>query len=256
MSTIIEKYLAETQARIAEASTPERQKVIEQVAELCAAAIAEDRLVHTFGTGHGSFAPLEMFPRTGTCVGFHPIVETSLGNFSNIFGDFGLSQYRYLHTNEGFGRAILDSHHLISGDLLILFSHSGINNVIVDMALAAREQGLAVVGVTSVPHSSNAPARHSSGKRLFEVADFVIDTGVPINDASLYIDDFPYPVGPTSTVVASAVAHAIVVGTIEKLLERGETPYVMVNPNTADVALADEQNAKNLEETWRLFKLR
>ena len=33
-----------------------------------------------------------------------------------------------------------------------------------------------MIAVTSLPHSAASPSRHSSGKRLFELADIVIDT--------------------------------------------------------------------------------
>ena len=54
---------------------------------------------------------------------------------------------------------------------------------------------MSVIGVTSLPHSSVTPSRHSSGKRLFEVADMVVDTGIPPADAAIRIDGLDSPVG-------------------------------------------------------------
>ena len=115
---------------------------------------------------------------------------------------------------------------------MVLFSHSGINAVILDIALECKAHGMKVVGVTSLPHSTATASRHSSGKRLFEVADVVVDTGVPIADASLKIDGLEHPVGANSTSITIAIAHAIVSATAEKLVARGAKPMVMVNPNT------------------------
>jgi uncharacterized phosphosugar-binding protein len=115
---------------------------------------------------------------------------------------------------------------------------------------------MTVVGVTSVPHSSAVPARHSSGRRLFEEADVVIDTGVPLRDASVAVEGLEHPVGPTSTVLASAVAHAIVGETVQELVRLGVTPRVMVNPNTAGKAEANAINDGNYEELWRLLRAR
>ena len=103
-------------------------------------------------------------------------------------------------------------------DSIVLFSHSGVNAVILDIALGAKEKGLTVIGVTSLPHSSASPSRHSSGKRLFEVADVVIDTGASLSDASIRIEGLEAPVGANSTSVAIAIAHAIVSATAEKLV--------------------------------------
>lgn len=222
----------------------------------CARSIADDKLAFTFGTGHGSFAALECFPRTGTPVGFRPIVENAISNFHHVLGDQGAYQYRFLHAIEGFGRQILRAHRLDPGDTMVLFSHSGINAVILDMAIRAHEIGMTVVGITSVPHSSAVPARHSSGKRLFEEADIVIDTGVPLSDASIPVEGLEHPVGPTSTVLASAVAHAMVGETVQELVRLGVRPRVMVNPNTAGKEEANAINDGNYEELWRLLRSR
>ena len=233
-----------------------QREAIEAAGRACARSIANDGLAFTFGTGHGSFAALECFPRTGTPVGFRPIVESAIANFHHVLGDQGAYQYRFLHALEGYGRAILRAHRLDPGDTMVLFSHSGINAVIMDMALGAHELGMTVVGVTSVPHSSAVPARHSSGKRLFEEADIVIDTGVPLRDASVPVEGLEHPVGPTSTVLATAVAHAMVGETVQELVRLGVEPFVMVNPNTAGKEDANRANDANYEELWRRLRSR
>ncbi len=108
----------------------------------------------------------------------------------------GARQYRFIHAQEGYGKAILKSHQLDDADTMILFSHSGINAVIMDIAMECKARGIGLIGVTSLPHSSATPSRHSSGKRLFEVADVVIDTGIPLADAAIRIDGLEAPVGP------------------------------------------------------------
>jgi uncharacterized phosphosugar-binding protein len=229
---------------------------IERAAEACARSIAEDKLVFSFGTGHGALPALEMFPRTGTIVGFRPIVESTMISFHRVWGDMGARQYRFIHAVEGYGKAILRSHQLDPGDSIVLFSHSGVNAVILDIALGAKEKGLTVIGVTSLPHSSASPSRHSSGKRLYEVADVVIDTGASLSDASIRIEGLEAPVGPNSTSVAIAIAHAIVSATAEKLVLRGVQPFVMVNPNTAGKEAANLANDRNYDELWRRLKAR
>ena len=143
--------------------------------------------------------------------------------------------------------AILRSHRLDPDDAMILSSHSGVNAVILDIATESKSRGLTVIAVTSLPHSSATPSRHSSGKRLFEVADVTIDTGVPIADAALRIEGLDHPVGANSTSVTIAIAHAIVAATAEKLVARGIAPMVMVNPNTAGREAANRQNDANCE---------
>ena len=229
---------------------------IRAAAEICADAILDDKLVFTFGTGHGSFAAMEMFPRTGTVTGFRPIVESTMISFHRVLGDGGARQYRFIHGQEGYGEAILSAHQLDPGDAMLIFSHSGLNAVTLDMAVGAKSRGMKLIGVTSIPHSSSTPSRHSCGKRLFELADVVIDTGVPKGDAGIDIEGLEYRVGATSTSIAIAIGHAINAATAEIMIERGHEPFVMVSPNTAEKAEANRINDRNYTELWRRLKSR
>jgi uncharacterized phosphosugar-binding protein len=229
---------------------------IDAAAEICAETIINDRLVFTFGTGHGSFAAMEMFPRTGTVTGFRPIVESSMISFHRVLGDGGARQYRFIHSREGYGDAILSSHQLLPGDAMLIFSHSGLNAVTLDIAVGARERGMKLIGVTSVSHSSSTPSRHSSGKRLYELADVVIDTGVPKGDAGLEIEGLKGRVGATSTSIAIAIGQAINAATAQKMMDKGYEPFIMVSPNTTEKAAADVQNDRNYAELWRRLKMR
>ena len=254
-SSLIDRYFGSLAERLETVRTTQAT-AIEAAAGHCADSIAAGKLAFTFGTGHGALPALETFPRTGTVVGFRPIVESTMISFHHVWGDMGARQYRFIHAQEGYGTAIMRSHQSDPADTMILFSHSGINAVILDIALDCKARGLKVIAVTSIPHSSATPSRHSSGKRLFEVADVVIDTGIPKADAALKIDGLEHPVGASSTSVTIAIAHAIVSTTAEKLVERGVTPYVMVNPNTTGKEAANRQNDENYEELWRRLKAR
>ena len=194
MATLIDRYFETLIERLQQVKTSQAA-AIDVAAEVCADSIAREKLVFTFGTGHGALPALETFPRTGTIVGFRPIVESTMISFHRVWGDMGARQYRFIHAVEGYGRAILRSHRLDPADTMVLFSHSGINAVILDIAIASKELGLKVIGVTSLTHSWAAPSRHSSGKKLFEVADVVIDTCAALADAALKIEGLGEPVG-------------------------------------------------------------
>ena len=224
---------------------------LRQAAEQCAASIGAGKLVHLFGTGHGSFPALEAFPRSGSLVGFHPIAELPITLIHHVFGDMGVPQYRFLHRQEGYGRAILEGHRLDPADSLVLFSHSGINPVVLDMALMAKEKGLKVIGVTSLPHSSATASRHSSKKKLFEVADIVIDTGAPLGDASVRIEGLQDPVAAVSSMLVMTVVDAMIAETARILVERGTPPHVEVNLNLPREGSARAQNDAGYAELWR-----
>ena len=177
-------------------------------------------------------------------------------SFHRVWGDMGARQYRFIPAAEGYGKAILHSHRLDAADTMVLFSHSGINAVILDIAIACKEFGLKVVRVTSLSHSKAVPSRHSTGKRLFEVADVVVDTGAALPDTALKIEGLEDPVGANSTSVTIAIAHAIVVATAEKLVARGITPMVMVSPNTTGREAANKKNDANYEAMWQRLAAR
>lgn len=255
MNDIVTRYFGSLTERLQRVADTQGA-AITQAAEICAESILNDKLVFTFGTGHGSFAAMEMFPRTGTVTGFRPIVESSMISFHRVLGDGGARQYRFIHGREGYGTAILASHQLDAGDAMLIFSHSGLNAVTLDIAVGAKERGMKLIGVTSVPHSSSTPSRHSCGKRLYELADVVIDTGVPKGDAGIAVGDSEHRVGATSTSIAIAVGQAINAATAEIIVEAGREPYIMVSPNTTEKAAADVQNDRNYAELWRRLKMR
>lgn len=255
MSTMPRRYLQTLLDRL-NGVMQTQCEAIEAAAEACAKSIMDDKLVFTFGTGHGSFAAMEMYPRTGTVTGFRPIVESSMISFHRVLGDAGARQYRFIHSQEGYGRAIFDSHQTDPGDTMLIFSHSGLNAVTLDIALAAKEKGMTLIGVTSIPHSSSTPSRHSCGKRLFEIADVVIDTGVPRGDAGIEIPGVNGRTGATSTSVAIAIGHAINSTTAEIVAAAGHDPYLMVSPNTTEKEAATRQNDRNYEELWRRLRMR
>ncbi|MFE0739393.1 SIS domain-containing protein, partial [Streptomyces sp. NPDC058855] len=48
-------------------------------------------------------------------------------------------------------------------DLFVVISNSGVNSVIVEMALHAKKQGHKILAVTSLTHTRAVPAGHASG---------------------------------------------------------------------------------------------
>src|SRR5215218_8438089 len=156
---------------------------IERAAEICAQTIAGDGLVHLFGTGHSRVFVEEMFPRHGSFPGFHPIVELSLTFHNLVVGSNGQRQAMFLEHVEGFGQVILRNFVFSAPDCFLLFSNSGINEVVIDVALEARRLNMPVIAVVSVEHCTASPANHSSGKKLTDIADILIDNCTPAGDA-------------------------------------------------------------------------
>jgi uncharacterized phosphosugar-binding protein len=145
----------------------------------------------------------------------------------------------------GLGKIIFDSNPIGEGDLLILHSVSGRNAVPVEMALCARERGVKTVCITNLRYSRAVAARHPSGKRLFEVCDIVIDNGGETGDAAVTIDGLPEKIGPTSTAVGAALLNAVVIDAVNRMIEDGVVPPVLMSANLDG---GDEHNARIFQE--------
>src|ERR687885_229730 len=172
---------------------------IRAAAALMADSIAAERWVHTFGCGHATIPVEEMYPRIGGYVGFHPMVELPLTFFTRVTGEMGIHQFLFLERAEGYGQAIMKSYAFDPRDTMWIFSHTGINNVNIDVALRAKELGMRVVATGSAAQAAGSMTRHPSGKALFELADVVIDTRVPGGDSSVPLAGHADNVGPIST---------------------------------------------------------
>lgn len=219
---------------------------IERAAEVCADAIASGGLVHLFGTGHSRMPVEEMFPRYGSYPGFHPMVELSSTFHTQVVGTNGQRQAMFIERVEGLAEVILANFRLAPPDAMIVFSASGLSANSIEMAIGARHRGLPVVAVTSLAQSAAATPTHSSGSRLCDHADVVIDLGTPIGDALVAIDGLATPVGPGSSVAGVAVVNEIKVRTARLLVARGGMPPVL----TSGSVVGNEESARLFDAAY------
>lgn len=203
-------------------------ELLETVARRCAQTIADDGFVHLFGSGHSNLPVLDAFPRYGSFVGFDPLVDPRL-LWHAVLGSGGVPEMLWIERAEGYVENFLRYRPLNPGDVLIAYSHSGNNAATIEAVEHARAHGLFTVGVTSLANADR-PAVHSRGKRLAELCDVVIDTGVPAPDAAVAVDGWPVPIGPLSTVIACAITHEIITRTAAALARVGRTLPTFVAP--------------------------
>lgn len=213
---------------------------ISTAAEICANAIGSGGLVHLFGTGHSRIPVEEMFPRYGSYPGFNPIVELSMTFHTQITGANGQRQAMYIERVEGLAEQILANFAFGKSDAMMIYSSSGSTAVPIEMAIGAHERGLPVIAVTSVAHSAATASGHSSGTRLMDHADVVIDLGTPPGDSLIEIDGPESRVGPGSTVSNIAITNEIKVQTAELLAARGALPPVL----TGSAVVGPERSAE------------
>lgn len=195
---------------------------VDQIAAKVQASLRDDGVLHVFGTGHSQLVALELAGRAAGLAGVNAIADPAL---SPMRGQRAAATERLA----GYGSVILDAEDLRAGEVLIVVSNSGINPVPIDVALGAKERGLFVAALVSVEHSRATAPRHPSGKRLFDVADAVLDIGTPVGDGALTVGDVG--VGPLSTVVSAAILHALICRVAELLAADGDDVGVLVSQN-------------------------
>src|SRR6516225_3401344 len=229
-----------------------QQDNIRRAASLMAKSIAAGRWVHTFGCGHATIPVEEMYPRIGGFVGFHPIVELPLTFFTRIVGEMGVRQFVFLEQVEGYGDRIMDGYDFDKRDTMWIFSHSGINAVNIDVALRARAIGMKVVVCGSEAGFRDKPTRHSSGKKLFEIADVVVDNCTDAVDASVVLKNHQDRIGPVSTIAFVTLVWMIITTAAEELAERGVHLFIHPSHNVPGDTTAHER----LDAALREYKTR
>jgi len=220
------EYFDKTTALLAELRTHELAH-IEAAAEVCANSIAQGGLVFLFGNGHSRMMCEEMTPRQGCFPGFVAMVELALSNHANIVGMNGLRAPLFLEKYEGYAEEILKGFHFGPHDAFIVISTSGIRPVVVEMAMGARRRGLPVIAICSRRHSDRSVAAHSSGTKLVDAADIVIDNHCPPGDCVLELEGLDWRTGPTSTVTGAMIVNMIRCEVARRLLARGHEPVLL-----------------------------
>jgi len=247
-------YLARCSELIARVE--EQIPAIKQAADWFAETILAGRMVHLFGSGHSRILVEEMWPRYGSFPGFNPIVELSLSFHNLVVGANGQRQAMFLENVSGLAERILRNFDLSEQDCALVASSSGCNIVPIEMAECFQKRKIKVVAIISRAHSEASRSRHSSGKKLQNFTDIVLDTGAPIGDAMVKVPGLETPVAPGSTVGGCMLINSIKAEVAARLTIAGQPPKVL----TAGAIVGSERATELFESAYdehahRLAKL-
>ena len=213
-----------------------QQDKIQQAAEMIADLIARDGILYILGSGHSLMVGAEAYHRAGGLAPVDIIHDKSFGRAERC---------------EGYAKQLLDWYDPPAGSVVVIISNSGRNALPIEMALESKARGFKTIAITSLAHSKSVSARHPSGKRLFEIADLVIDNcGVP-GDAILDVEGVPGKVCATSTIAGALIMDSIMAQVIQNLVDRGLTPPVFLSAN---VEGGDEHNKKVFAKYQKFIK--
>jgi len=192
-------------------------------------ALVNGGVLHMFGSGHSAILARELVHRAGGLVPVSLIADPTGGWPEKIPG-YGTRLFsRYV-----------EQHGFAAGDPVVVISNSGRNPSPIEVALAAKEAGGVVIAVTGLPMSTGATSLHPSGKRLFEVADHVLDTLGESGDAVLEVPGEPVKTGPMSSVSGVLLLNLVALAAIDWMVAHGHRPPLL---RSANVEGGTEYNA-------------
>jgi len=214
---------------------------IDRATDLIFASLAADGVLHLFGSGHSHLVAEEAFHRAGGLVPVNAMTEPFLTPLTPPRKSGRLERL------SGIAAILLDYHEPRPGEVLVIISNAGINPVSVELALEGKVRGLTVIAITSLHHARAVASRHASGKRLFEVADLVIDNCGEAGDGAVSFPGLAGKVGPTSLLAGAFIVNSIVCGVVDRFVAQGLQPPIYLSANLPG---GDEHN-RRLETKYR-----
>ncbi len=238
------EYLQKCQGLI-EAVAAQENKIAE-VANIFCKSILQGRMVHLFGSGHSRIMVEEMWPRYGSFPGFNPIVELSLSFHNLVVGANGQRQAMFLENVSGLAEQILRNFDLSDVDSALIISSSGCNVVPIEMAELFQKNNIKTVGIISKSHSYASTSKRADGKKLQDFCDVVLDSGAPVGDSMIKIENLETPVAPGSTIGSCMLVNCIKAELANLLTQNGHPPKVL----TAGAIVGAEKAAELFQSAY------
>ena len=211
---------------------------IEKAVDLFYESFTNDKQLFITGSGHSHTMTEELYGRAGVLACFKPIMTNELTLNEHP------TKSSYIERLSGYASICIELYGIKEGDTLLVTSNSGINSYPVEMALLAKEKGAKVIAVTNMNHSTTVNSRHASGKKLYEIADVVIDNCGVKGDASLKLEGMAQSVYPTSSIANTFIAQTINVLLSNKMIKDGIEPPVFMSLNVEGNELVNEDYFK------------
>ncbi|WP_273399432.1 SIS domain-containing protein [Traorella massiliensis] len=212
---------------------------IKAAGELVADSIMKGGIMITFGSGHSIVGAKELVSRAGGLFSAKMIKDPSDGIFEKL---------------EGTGYALTQKVEILPEDVMILISNSGRNPTSIEIAMKAREIGAKIIVVTALEASKHLKSRHSSGKKLYELADVVLDLHSVDGDAVIEVEGLKEKICGTSTIATVALLQSMVMYATETMIARGFTPPVRISANV-DYAPANRSLEIEKKYAHRIYRM-
>lgn len=235
MSEQIQQFIDALQGKITQIAQ-DNMAALDQAADLCADALANQRVIHIYDTGH--IISHELIVRTGGLVAFTHLSFNGILNNQNLWRKNNNANpptdEEVLSSERALIEWVFGQKTIQEGDILIIGSVSGTGIRLVELGLQAKARGVRVIAVTGVSYSSKLESKHPSGKRLYEVAEVVLDNHADYGDAFFAIPGAERKVVPISGVSAAILMWSLTVGIVDRMVKRGLQPSIYESINKPD----------------------
>ncbi|QUM81643.1 sugar isomerase domain-containing protein [Moritella sp. 5] len=196
---------------------------LSKATELFTKAIVDDKMVQVLGTGHSHMIGLEGFIRAGGLGNINAILD------SVLLTNDGALRGSAMEKLSGLAEVVWNNQNISSGDVIMIISNSGRNALPIEFAKIAKSKGHSVIAITSVEQSSKYESRHSSGLKLMDIADIVIDNCVPTGDGLCNING--NITGAFSSIAGMLIMNILTVEAQKEAIKQGVTPLVFSSQN-------------------------
>lgn len=188
-----------------------QKESIEQVSNAVATSLINQGIIQAFGAGHSNAGALELTHRAGGFIPTKNIKEPAGGAYESV---------------EGVGTSFMKKVDIQPNDIVFVISNSGRNPLPIEVALAAKSKGAKVVAVTSLSASSKLKSKHSCGKNLYEIADFILDNKIGDGDSMIPLRGLDTNVCGMSTITTALLLQAVTYRAAEIMIEKGYVPSI------------------------------
>lgn len=217
---------------------------VEAAANIIFEALQRDHRFFVYGGGHSHMIAEELYSRAGGLACINPMLEDEImvhqsGDKSNL-----------MENSAEYAHVLMMKYGLKKDDVLLIASNSGKGNLTVELATIAMAAGVKIIALTNVRQSKLVTSKHLSKKRLFEVADVVIDNCAPINDAAFIIND--RECCPLSSALGCYLAQCIVVDLAYIMVKNDIIPPVLISANIEDAQTAEQKKIKELSNEGKI----
>ena len=231
MSYIYSIEMIKQLEKIYEGQEEEMEKAISEVFR----TIKEDKIIHTFGSGHSHMVGLELFIRAGGLGNVNAMLD------QDVLTSNGALRSSKLEKLEGLADILWEEYRIEKGDIIIIISNSGRNALPVEMALRAKKEGIKIIAITSLTQTKEFASRHSSGKKLFEIADIILDNKVISGDGIMKVGNDR--IGAMSSINGMFIINTVVTEAMIRAEKSG-----------IELPVYSSQNIDSFENNDKLYK--